>query len=65
MLKVQMEADKKAFEAISDENRRLSNVIEELNAKIRNLQGEVSANVTLTHCLAPPSLFIFKETCLG
>ena len=50
MLKVQMEADKKAFEAISDENRRLSNVIEELNAKIRNLQGEVIANVTLTHC---------------
>lgn len=42
MLKSQMESDRKAFEAVSDENRKLLGVIEELNTKIRNLQGEVS-----------------------
>ena len=42
MLKSQMEADRKSFEAVSDENRKLMGVIEELNTKIRNLQGEVA-----------------------
>lgn len=40
-----MEADRKAFEAVSDENRKLLGVIEELNTKIRNLQGEVKLNL--------------------
>jgi len=41
MLKSQMDADRKSFEAVTDENRKLLGVIEELNTKIRNLQGEV------------------------
>ena len=45
LLKSQMEADRKAFEAVSDENRKLLGVIEELNTKIRNLQGEVKLNL--------------------
>ena len=45
LLKSQMEADRKAFEAVSDENRKLLGVIEELNTKIRNLQGEVTLNL--------------------
>lgn len=41
MLKSQMDTDRKTHDTVTTENRRLTGCIEELNTKIRNLQGEV------------------------
>lgn len=41
VLKSQMAADKKSIDAVSDENRKLTNIIEELKVKIHSLQAEV------------------------
>lgn len=46
MLKAQMDADRKSYEGVTEENRRLMGVIEELHTKIRNLEGDVSGVVS-------------------
>ena len=60
-----MDADRKAFEAVSDENRKLLGVIEELNTKIRNLQGEVNPVKTLVmSCLFALFVYFPRHSCL-
>ena len=50
MLQAQMDTDRKIYEAAATENQRLVGCVDELNTKLKNLQGEVKAATLLLYC---------------
>ena len=49
MLQAQMDTDRKIYEAAATENQRLVGCVDELNTKLKNLQGEVKATTPLLY----------------
>ncbi|XP_067930570.1 lamin-C-like [Watersipora subatra] len=61
MLKAQVHSDRNTFETVTAENRRLVGCIEELNTKIRNLQGEL-LHLEHSKCAADEN-YIMEKDC--